>query len=531
MLHTTQATRGMTVAPHALAAEAGVAVLRDGGNAVEAAVAMAAALAALYPHMTGLGGDSFWLLAGPGEPVTAVDGSGACALGLDPVAWRERFTVMPHRGPEAANTVAGAVSGWQAALNHSRRHWGGGMPLTRVLEDAIDYARGGAVVSASQARALANKGDELLRQPGFAASFGSSHAGSLQHQPALARTLERLAQAGLEDFYRGELATAMASELASLGSPLRRDDFARHGAVVGEPLALPLDGRLGRGTLFANPPPSQGLVTLLILGQYDAAPVGFAPESDGWIHFLVEASKWAFTIRDAHIGDPRSGSPPAADTWLQRESLRRHAAAIDPERASPWPRSLEPGDTTWFGAIDGQGRAVSCIQSLYHEFGSGVVLRDTGICWQNRGASFRLEPGLPRSLASGRRPFHTLCPSLARMEDGRTLVLGTMGGDGQPQTQAALLSRYLDFAMPLQAAVTAPRWVLGRTWGAGSDTLKLEARFATEVEQALRRRGHAVERVAAFDEMMGHAGALVRHDGGLLEGAADPRSDGAVAAF
>lgn len=531
MLHTTQASRGIAVAPHGLAAQAGLAVLRDGGDAAEACVAMAAALAALYPHMTGLGGDSFWLLAGPGEAVSAVDGSGRSAQGLDPRVYGHAGRTMPHRGPPAAITMAGTVSGWAGALGHSRQHWQGRLPLSRLLEDALYYAEHGAVVSESQARALADKGEELRQQPGFADVFAAAAAGSIQRQPALARTLQRLGQAGLEDFYRGELGRAMAVELQAVGSPLAWVDFQQHRPALDAPLALPLAHRLGRGTLYANRPPSQGLLTLLILGQYDHGPEPLAAESADWIHFLVEATKSAFTVREARLGDVSEQEVQALTGLLDAATLSQWAADIDPARARPWGQDSASADTTWFGAIDGRGRAVSCIQSLYHEFGSGVVLRDTGICWHNRGASFVLEPGSPRTLAPGRKPFHTLCPSLARLDDGRTLVCGTMGGDGQPQTQAALLSRYLDFGLPLQAAVTAPRWVLGRTWGQGSDRLKLEPRFAPEVVEELLRRGHEIELVGAFDEMMGHAGGLVHHRDGLLEGAADPRSDGVVAAF
>ena len=525
------ATGGITVAPHGLAAETGLAVLREGGNAAEATIAMAASLSVLYPHMTGLGGDSFWLLAGPGEPVTAVDACGRSALGLDPDAYRAAFEAMPHRGPWVANTVAGTVSGWQAAWDHSRRRWSGRLPAARLLAEAIGYARDGCSVTDSQSRSAAGRVSELSAQPGFATAFGEARAGGVQRLPALACTLAHLAQTGFEDFYRGELAACMAAELEAVGSPLRRADFERHRASVGEPLALQLRGHLGRGTVYTTAPPSQGLATLLILGQFDQAPFDVPAESAEWVHLLVEATKSAFQIRDALIRDPIDMAPLELASLLAAEALQRRAGQIDPEHAGPWGTGGGHGDTTWFGAIDGQGRAVSCIQSIYHEFGSGVVLRDSGICWQNRGASFSLDPAHFRTLKPGRKPFHTLCPSLARLHDGRTLVFGTMGGDGQPQTQAAFLSRYLRFGNSLQEAIDRPRWVLGRTWGAGSDALKVESRFAPQLIAALRRRGHAVEQVGDFDEMMGHAGALVRDDRGRLEGAADPRSDGAVAVF
>lgn len=537
MSHNGMHAQGVTVAPHRLAAQSGLEVLREGGNAADAAVAMAAVLSVVYPHMTGLGGDGFWLLAGPDGPVTAVDASGRAARGLDPEAYRARSAQMPQRGARAASTVAGAVSGWQAALAYGRARWSGGLPLRRLLADAIHQAQTGYTVCAGQAECTVRKRAELEPQPGFVETFGQLGADDRQRQPALARTLIRLADAGLDDFYRGELAASMAAELAALGSPLARPDFARHRAGTVAPLALELGGRLSRnagggGTLFTTPAPTQGLATLLILGQFDRA-TGIELDTDDarWVHFLVEATKSAFETRDRLIADPAVSAPLDHDALLSADALRQRAATIDPGRARPWPDPHRQGDTTWFGAIDRWGQAVSCIQSLYHEFGSGVVLRDTGICWHNRSASFSLQPGHLRALAPGRKPFHTLCPSLARLADGRMLVFGTMGGDGQPQTQAALASRYLAFGHTLQEAVAAPRWVLGRTWGAGSDTLKLESRFPAQWIQALRDRGHEVDVVAPFDAMMGHAGALVRHGDGALEGAHDPRSDGAVAAF
>jgi gamma-glutamyltranspeptidase/glutathione hydrolase len=183
------------------------------------------------------------------------------------------------------------------------------------------------------------------------------------------------------------------------------------------------------------------------------------------------------------------------------------------------------------GAIDGDGRAVSFIQSVYWEFGSGVVLGDTGIAWQNRGSSFALNPAAVNALEPGRKPFHTLNPAMARLADGRTLSYGTMGGDGQPQTQAAIFSRHVLHGRPLAEAVAAPRWLLGRTWGAMSTTLKLESRFDPAVIEGLRARGHDVEVVAPLTDMMGHAGALSLRPDGFIEGASDPRSDGAAMGF
>ena len=183
------------------------------------------------------------------------------------------------------------------------------------------------------------------------------------------------------------------------------------------------------------------------------------------------------------------------------------------------------------GVVDGAGRAVSMIQSLYHEYGSGVVLEETGITWQNRGSSFSLDPAALNSLRPGRKPFHTLNPALARLKDGRVMVYGTMGGDAQPQAQAAVFTRIVTFGMDPQAAVSAPRWVYGRTWGQASSTLKLESRFGDDVFAELARRGHEIERLRDYDETAGHAGAIMLRPDGVMEGGADPRSDGVVAVY
>jgi gamma-glutamyltranspeptidase/glutathione hydrolase len=211
--------------------------------------------------------------------------------------------------------------------------------------------------------------------------------------------------------------------------------------------------------------------------------------------------------------------------------LRELAQTIDAERALPWPQPALPGDTIWMGAIDAAGHTVSFIQSIYWEFGSGVVLADSGIQWQNRGSSFSLREDAKDALRPGRKPFHTLNPALARFHDGRLMPYGTMGGEGQPQTQAAVFSRYALFRQSLQQAVSAPRWLLGRTWGEQSTNLKIESRAEPALVDALRAAGHDVQVVAPFTAIMGHAGALVRHPSGVIEGAADPRSDGHAAGY
>lgn len=529
MLNTVRARRGMVTSPHHLASEAGLRVLRDGGNAVEATVAMAAALAVVYPHMTAIGGDGFWLIGAPGEVPVGIDACSRAATAATPELYaRAGLAAIPQRGPLAANTTAGTVAGWGEALALSVER-GGRLPLARLVEDAVWHARNGFAVTASQNDLTGRKLPELADISGFADAFlvqGAAPAtGSTMTLPALGDTLERIGREGTESFYRGALAREIAHDLAAAGSPVTLDDLAACRATRVTPLHIDLPGM----RLFNFPPPTQGLASLMILALFSRLGVTQAEGFDH-IHGLVEATKQSFLVRDRVVGDPDAMTEDPRD-FLADEVLDRLAARIDPASALSWPARPSAGDTVWLGAIDQNGLAASFIQSIYFEFGSGVVLPQTGIVWQNRGLSFALAGAGPRVLAPGRKPFHTLNPAMASFADGRHMVYGTMGGEGQPQTQAALFSRYGLFGQELQAAVTAPRWLLGRTWGEETVTLKLEDRFPPHVVAALKAAGHDVEIVPAFDAMMGHAGAIARHGDGRLEAAGDPRSDGCAMGF
>lgn len=525
MIHAPRCRRGMVTAPHHLAAQAGCRVLEDGGTAIEAAVATAACLAAVYPHMTGIGGDGFWLIAEPDGRTHAIDACGAAAAAADLALYAGHATV-PWRGPLAANTVAGTVSGWEAALALN----GPGLPRARLLREAIHYAGDGVAVTRGGAAIAAAKGGELRALPGgWAATFEPEgeplSEGATLRQPRLADTLRALADEGFDAFYRGALADVIAEDLAAVGSPVVAADLAAHRATTPAPLDVRIDG----ATLYNTAPPTQGLASLLILALFDRLRVA---QADGFahVHGLVEATKQAFLVRDAHVGDPSLMTLDPQELLNDAEALDALAARIDPARALPWPQPSAHGDTTWFAAADARGQVVSCIQSTYFEFGSGLVLPRTGIMWQNRGASFRLAPNGWNALRPGRKPFHTLNPALARFDDGRVMAYGTMGGEGQPQTQATILTRYAR-GVGLQQAISAPRWLLGRTWGEDSTSLKIEDGLAPGVVDALVAAGHVVERVPPLNPMMGHAGAIVRHGDGTLEGATDPRSDGVVATW
>jgi len=522
---------GIAVAPHAAAAEAALHILREGGNAIEAMVAAAATIAVVYPHMTAIGGDAFWLIHDPARSPIAIEACGAAAEAATLDFYRQqRVDAIPIRGPLAANTVAGTISGWDAALEVSKS-WRGKMPLSMLVADAITRAREGIIVTNSQFSSTSAKLAELNPQPGFAETFlvnaAAPATGSRFAMPRLANTLEYLAKAGLQDFYRGDISQSIAKDLASVGCPVSHDDLVKHESLYREPLTI----KHSLGALYNMTPPTQGVVSLLILAILDKIGLkGLDPMGAEYVHLCVEATKQAFAIRDKYVTDPADMSV-HAQSLLEDDIVATLAAKIRRDRAAPWGKNAKPGDTVWMGVIDKEGRAVSFIQSIYHEFGTGIVLKESGVNWQNRGASFSLDPKALLAIRPGKKPFHTLNPALALFTDGRVMPYGTMGGDGQPQTQCAVFTRIAHFGMSPQDAIAAPRWLLGRTWGNSSDTLKLESRFDAAVFEGLRARGHDVEKLGEFDESVGHAGALIRAKDGSLTGGFDPRSDGGVSGF
>jgi gamma-glutamyltranspeptidase/glutathione hydrolase len=529
MLNTPRTLRGMVTSPHHLASEAGLRVLREGGNAIEATLAMGAALPVVYPHMNSIGGDGFWLISKDGKPPVAVDGCGSSARAATVEFYKSKgLSAIPPRGPLAANTVAGTLSGW-AEVIAINSEIGGKLPLSRLVEDAVWSAENGFAVTATQEELTRTKFDELKASPGFVDTFCLNgklpKEGQLMKLPALGKTLRHLGQHGPMDFYTGALAKEIAADLKRCGSIVTLEDLAAHKVQRREALSV----KVKDATLYNFPPPTQGLASLMILAIFERLKIQEA-ETFEYLHGIVEATKQAFLVRDRIVGDPAHMTE-QAEHFLTADVLDELASRVSHRRALPWPVPVNPGDTVWLGAIDKDGIAVSFIQSIYFEFGSGCVLPNSGIVWQNRGSSFLLDGEGPRTLKPGRKPFHTLNPAMALFDDGRRMVYGNMGGEGQPQSQSAVFSRYAMYGQGLQQAVTAPRWLLGKTWGDSTVTLKLESRFDPLVVQAMRDAGHDIEMLEDFTSTMGHAGAVVRHADGMFEGATDPRSDGAAMGF
>ena len=408
MIETRRGYGGAVIAPHHAAAEAGAEILREGGNALEAMIAAAATISVVYPHMNGLGGDSFWLIHFPGTltPI-AVQACGAAASLATP-DWYvgQELDSIPARGAGSALTVAGAVSGWEAAFRISRERRGGRHSMRRLLADAKMRATDGFAVTRSQARATAAKYEELENVPGYTETFAPNSSiptvGQRFRQERLAGTLDRLSQSGLADFYHGDVARSIARDLETLGSPLRLIDLERHEAKLVDPLSVEVSGH----KLFNLPPPTQGLASLLLLGMYDRIRADVADGFD-YVHRLVECTKQAFSIRDRYVTDPNYMTIPAG-TFLRDSVFEELVNAVDLHHSAPWSNDGGHGDTVWLGACDRDGCMVSFIQSIYWEFGSGVVLPETGVTWQNRGTSFSLEKGHLNELRPGRFPFHTI---------------------------------------------------------------------------------------------------------------------------
>ncbi len=507
---------GMVTSPWDRASSAGAAVLARGGNAIEAAIAIGAVLAVGYPHFCGLGGDAVWIVAdrqGRRRVFSAIGQATSGTIAEGPI---------PIRGGGAAITGAALVAGWGHALDWSARHWGGRESLGDLLAPAIEIAEAGFPLTASQVFWRDFRAGETSNWPGFDALFGAPLVeGDHFRQPQLAETLRTIARDGPRAFYEGELAARIVAGLAAAGSPLGLDDLAATRVREEDPLRLAYRGL----DLLAPPPPTQGLTTLGIMGILAHLPMGgFAESGADFFHACVEAVKAAFDDRRG-LADPDFADIDT-ERLLDPTRLAAHAAAIDRDRARPWGDPFRTGDTVFLGAADASGGAVSVLQSLYFDWGAGVVAGDTGILWQNRGAAFGRAPDDPNRFEPAKRPFYTLNPGLA-LADGRPhLVYGTQGADGQPQTLAVLLSRLIDHGLDPAEALRRPRFLLGRTFSDGRDTLKIEADAGDEVLGELARRGHELSPLPPQSPLAGQAGVIRIAADGTMTGAHDPRSDG-----
>jgi gamma-glutamyltranspeptidase len=534
--------RGAVVAPHHLATSAGLMVLAAGGSAVDAAIATNAVLGVVMPSGCGIGGDAFWLIwDAAARRQLALNGSGRAPAAADPAALRKAgLETLPFRGPLAV-TVPGAVRSWGDA--HARF---GRLSRAEVLRPAIELARDGFAAWDGFSSAVE------VTLPLVAAAMGPGSGfervyrplgrpwrpGEVVRLPALAATLERLAEAGFDDFYEGDLAARQCRGLAAAGSAIDATDLREHESTWTEPIST--DYRGVRVT--THPPNSSGIVALELLNILETfeppAPESFGPSGcidPAWMHLGIEASKLAMADRDYHLTDPDFADIPA-EHLLSKTWAAELAARIDPSRAALPREATSPrgGGTIYLATVDAEGNAVSLIESNYMGFGSGVVDPETGIHYQNRGSYFSLDPGHPNVLAPRKRTLHTLMPGML-FRAGETapwIVTGSMGGDAQPQIHAQVVSALVDGGVDVATAVSAPRWfVEPADHFAPPVEVRAEPRFAPGVLSTLAVMGHPITETEPFDGGLGHAHAIELIEGGpanrgSLAAATDPRSAG-----
>ncbi|HEX6989772.1 MAG TPA: gamma-glutamyltransferase [Bacillota bacterium] len=522
------ALRGAVATSHPLAAAAGLEMMRRGGNAADAAVAAAATLAVVEPMSTGLGGDGFALVFDPRiRQVRALNASGRAPAAAGLEAFRRLgLDQMPLYGPLSV-TVPGVVDGWAALLEAY-----GTMTFREVLEPAVGYARDGFAVTEVVARAWRMAAPRLAGHPETARVYlpggEPPRAGQVFRQPDLARTLEAIARHGRDAFYDGEVAGAIARCVQREGGLLTVDDLRENRPDWEEPIWVEYRGC----RVYECRPNGQGLIALLalnMLGLEDVAALGF--NSPAYWHLAIEAVKLAFADGLAYIADPRHASIPV-EGLLSPGYARRRRALIQADRAIAAPSHGHPqeGDTVYLTAVDGDGLAVSLINSLYHGFGSGIVAPGTGVCLQNRGALFRLDPNHPNVVAPGKRPYHTIIPAMVTRDDALLMSYGVMGGFMQPQGHVQVLVNILDFGMTVQEALDAPRfrYVDGRR-------VLLEPGLDDLVGEHLRRLGHdaVVPEPGSADYFGFGGGQVILRDPatGVLHAASEPRKDGQAVAF
>ena len=511
----------MVASSQPLASQVGLDVLKRGGNAVDAAIAMAAMLNVTEPMMTGIGGDAFMLVYwSRTKELKGLNASGRAprALTLDYFAKR-KIAKMPEFGMESI-TVPGAFDGWVTLLEKY-----GTMKLADVMSPAIDCAENGFPVMEKTAEDWNSEVTMLKKNPAAATNYlingRAPRPGEIFRQPNLARTLRTLARGGRDAFYKGEIAKAIVDYCEKNDGFISLADLAAQKSEWVEPISTNYRGY----TVYEIPPNGQGLTALLtlnILEGFDLAALSAQP--DRYYHTLIEATKLAFADRDRYIADPAFSKVPVAEL-LSKDYAAKRRALIDPNKAlEPSPGKINAGsDTTYFTVVDKDGNAVSFINSLFDSFGSGIVAGDTGIVLQNRGSSFSLDPAHPNHLEPGKRPFHTIIPAMVFKDNKLFMSFGVMGGGIQPQGHVQVLVNLIDLGMGLQQAIDAPRY----RYMNGRDVLLEDEIPATVIDRLLALGHRRASPPGLLRQSMGGGQAIMIDPlNGTLMGASDPRKDG-----
>ena len=519
-----RASRAMVASSQPLASKSGLEVLERGGNAVDAAIAMAAVLNVTEPNMTGIGGDAFAMVySAKTRKLEALNASGRAprALNLEHFTSR-KIAQMPSTGMEPI-TVPGAFDGWVTLLE---KH--GTMKLADLLAPAIAYAENGFPVMEKTAADWEPEVPRLKLTAAAASTYlvegRAPLPGAIFHQKNLARTFRTLARGGRDAFYRGEIARAIVDYCQTQGGFLSMEDFAAQKSDWVEPISTTYRGL----TLYELPPNNQGLTALILLNILEGIDLTtMRTDPVRYHHTLIEATKIAFADRNRYIADPAFSKVPVKEL-LSKDYAAKRRALIDPDKAIDAPAYGEPrlgSDTTYFSVVDKDRNAVSFINSIFNAFGSAVVAGDTGIVLHNRGSGFSLEPGHPNQYAPGKRPFHTLIPAMVFKDGDLLMSYGVMGGDVQAQGHVQVLVNLIDRRLNLQQAIDAPRvrYISGRG-------VMMEDGLTAPVIAGLVRRGH--ERVLpgpglTHRALMGGGQAImIDPKTGALLGASDSRKDG-----
>lgn len=498
-----------------LAAQAGLRMLAEGGNAVDAAVATAITLTVVEPVSNGIGADAF-AIVWDGKQLHGLNASGR-----SPAAWTPEYfgdNGVPALGWNSV-TVPGAVSAWVEL--HAKF---GKLPFERLFDPAISYGRNGFLLSPTVAAQWAEQVPLFAAQPGFAEAFmprgRAPKAGELVCLPDHAATLEKIAATNGEAFYRGELAAQLEAHATANGGAMQVSDLAAHQADWVGTISADYRGY----TIHEIPPNGQGIVALIALGileQFDMS--SFPVDSADGVHLQIEAVKLAFADAHAYVADS-DHMPLRPEHLLDKDYLRHRAALIDRNRAKPAPAGTPSGGTVYLTAADASGMMVSMIQSNYMGFGSGVVVPGTGIALQNRGADFVATPGHPNRVGPNKRPYHTIIPGFMTKDGAPVMSFGVMGGPMQPQGHVQVAARIVDHGQNPQAACDGPRF----RWAQGLQVC-CENGFPHSTLDELHRRGHQLATVDDYNQF-GSCQAIWRLDDGYLA-VSDPRRDGQAAGF
>jgi gamma-glutamyltranspeptidase/glutathione hydrolase len=521
------ARHGMVASSQPLAVEAGVSILKKGGNAIDAAIATALTLGVVEPVSTGIGGDAFLLYQSAADRrIYGINGSGRCPgrLTLDELQ-RRGIKGIPSTGL-ASVTVPGAID---AFVEAQRRH--GKLTFAEVLDPAIHYSSEGFPVSEIIAKQWQGSARLLSQFPSSARTYLSNskapQAGDVHRQPNLARTLKLLAAEGRDAFYQGEIARQIVQFSQENGGFFSLDDFNNHTTEWVEPISVDYHGY----SILELPPNGQGITALMALNILEGFDLsGMEYGSASYYHLLIEATKQAFADRDSYVADPTFADLPI-DGLLSKAYAKARRQEIMPDRAEDY-RAGSPlpfGNTVYVSCVDSEGNVVSLINSLFTAFGSGVVAGDTGICLQNRGAGFVDDPRHPNALAPGKRPLHTIIPAMILKNKAPWVCFGVMGGDVQPQGHTQVAINLIDFHMNVQEAIEAPRYRI-----MGGKLVALERTIPHEVRHALEAMWHELLPYGEIPPGTPYGGGqaiLIDHERGVLQGGSDHRKDGCAIGY